>query len=761
MSKMLPSIIMLLTAMSPAISHAGTDYKIPMPEGSSAHEITGYGHEVSITDMTPEELTALNGKKSPLMASGGINFTVNLVYDNSAYIAKNFYIYNNDTFLGGYASRYAPDGHTVNLENIAPGTYSIMTSFQETTSHAGNPWTWCFVFLEDVQVDDSGEVNLEAAAATNQFKGSSILPNGEVAKVDNNGYDENLDPKFIPGNCHSKLIQTTIYDTKYNAWIVSTVGNIGTYAMDNAYGVGIHWRPEEMYDIMVNDISDNLIICQQRDNYIDTGIAATVAYSRGTSNLTLQNDKNNYITIEESFKHTPAFDTHGSPDEKSQYSCLGYGESSYFPYTMLPWAMENNLPYTMFYSTSANVADFPDAYPYYRFQLYDAAVEWNEFYIKGQRFYFDNGDAVYSFSNFFAPSDVSGTRALDASGNEVYYDFPGNLGLEVKASSLINYTYGNSASINTMTPVVYRNGDSFHTNLNPQFKGLLGEDRESDRIELEMSVSIDGVAQDVNAESWNSFWSTATDNKPKGVYEATIENSNNIIVNEVAGLSRTVLKFSYEREDVCPPVLQALQFRNDDNQFTQYFHSANEVEIILCAGDYDWVETEDFLDYNYETKPVTVSIEIARHCDDNNWEWQPATIEKVDEFCNNAAFGYYFKGNLKNIPEELPTGWYDVRATVTDAAGNINEQIIGPAFHINKDSGLDAIVGDTSSLLSNDALSVSFKDGSSADFYIYGTDGCLLKQAHGTSISLQDLNRGIYIVKAHATDKAGTIKIAK
>jgi len=687
----------------------------------------------------------MNRKNCPMASpDSGVTLNINLVYEEADYSAKNFYIYNEDTFMGGHVSEYSDDGHSIILNNLSPATYTIMAAFDELISHPGTPWTRCYVFAENIEVNDDMSVNMEAASAVNQFIGKSFLPNGEEARLDNNGYDENFEPRFIPGNCLNKLIQTTIFDTKYNTWIASLVGSTGTYDMDNVYGLGIHWRLEEMYNIMVNDISDNILICQQRDNYTEDGIVATVAYSKGTDNLLLCNNPSNFRSIEESFTHTPAFGIYGSPDDKYQFTCLGFKNWSYFLYPIIPWII--NTPFTMSFSSSDNEPEFSDFHPYYRFQLNDAVVDWTEYNLKGQRFAFDEDGAFYSFSNFYAQADFSGVCALDENNQEVYYDFPGNPGLEVQAYSPISYIYGNSASLNTINPLVYKQADKFITNLNPSFQGLLGEDRAADKIGLDVSVSHDEEVVLTDGQDWNRFWNENPNKSPDGVYVARFENNSNIMVDDIAGYNVTNLSFSYEREDICPPAIQALQFRDNDNIFAQRFKTVDDVNIIVCAGDYAWFEDEDYICYNYISKPLNVDVSIATH-DSEVKDWMPVVMNEVKEFGNLAGYGCFFRGSLSDSDINAIPGWYDIRIEVTDEAGNSNLQILGPAFYVDNVTGMDNIVINNSDLVYENGV-ISSADGEAYEFMVYSSEGQLRLSERAPRISLVGFEKGIYFVTA-------------
>lgn len=689
---------------------------------------------------------------------GSAALTVNLDYIDNDYTPKNIYIYNEDVFEGGYISKYDPELRCVVFEGLPDGVYTIMASFDEKTSHFGTDWTMCFVFKEDVKVEGLTEITVDPTTATNQFIGKSLLPNGEIAEVDIYQYDENFDYEFIPGNCSDKLIQTTIYDTRYDAWIVSAIGNTGTYAMENYFGPGIHWKPEEQYNIMVNDISDNLVIVQQRDNYTDDGMVATVAYSKGLSNFDLSNNPENYQKVSESFDHTPAFDNYGATGEIYQLTGLGYKGWSYFPYSMIPWRMSS--PSTLYYSTSDNADDFEDFHSYYRFELYDAMADWNQFYVKGQRLTFDDQGGVYVFSNFFTPSEYSGTRAVNEEGDEIYYEFPGNSGLNVRPSEMTPYVYGNSMAYNTISPVIYHNDNGYYTNFNPNYKGLLGEDREADKIALKTQVYHNGEELSVAPEDWNSFWHQAPSNDNTGVYTAKFVNDENIKVGDMQGYNITELSFSYDNEDICPPSLQAIQFRNNDNVFTHEFSDKSDVNVIIAGGDYDWWETEDYLEYNYTSKPVSLELEIARHGEETK-SWSKIETSIIEEYNNIAGYGYYFKGNLNEV--ELPSSdsWYDLRISLTDEAGNTNIQEIGPAFKIcSSTTDIYEIAANETSIKYLDGKLISI-DGTVGNFTVTDVTGKIVKKFSGKSVDLSDLSAGIYFAVFETSETISNLKFIK
>ena len=52
------------------------------------------------------------------------------------------------------------------------------------------------------------------------------------------------------------------------------------------------------------------------------------------------------------------------------------------------------------------------------------------------------------------------------------------------------------------------------------------------------------------------------------------------------------------------------------------------------------------------------------------------------EWANIPGFGRHFIGNLPKVDEKAHLGWFDLRITLTDAAGNSQTQLVRPAFQV-------------------------------------------------------------------------------
>ena len=68
-------------------------------------------------------------------------------------------------------------------------------------------------------------------------------------------------------------------------------------------------------------------------------------------------------------------------------------------------------------------------------------------------------------------------------------------------------------------------------------------------------------------------------------------------------------------------------------------------------------------------------------------EWNALEVSCNDEW-SSANFGYFYEASMGQVTEHSPNGWYDLKVTLTDEAGNLQEQTISPAFKINTLSGI-------------------------------------------------------------------------
>ena len=100
------------------------------------------------------------------------------------------------------------------------------------------------------------------------------------------------------------------------------------------------------------------------------------------------------------------------------------------------------------------------------------------------------------------------------------------------------------------------------------------------------------------------------------------------------------------------------------------------------------------------------------------------------------SYGMYWEGTLSNFDVTSANGWYDIRTTLTDAAGNKQVQTITPAIYINSllTGGITDILNPTITLSVCNGKIVSSTD---AEVNVYTLTGAKIQNSN--------LPRGIYI----------------
>ena len=100
------------------------------------------------------------------------------------------------------------------------------------------------------------------------------------------------------------------------------------------------------------------------------------------------------------------------------------------------------------------------------------------------------------------------------------------------------------------------------------------------------------------------------------------------------------------------------------------------------------------------------------------------------------GWGYYYRASLKDVEGAGEKGWFDLRFSMADAAGNTHVQTVSPAFRIDDlvDTGISQLTNDNgqSTIPGNET--------------VYDVMGRRLANAQ-SSISNGQSQKGIHIVR--------------
>ncbi|MDD6474051.1 MAG: T9SS type A sorting domain-containing protein, partial [Sodaliphilus pleomorphus] len=142
--------------------------------------------------------------------------------------------------------------------------------------------------------------------------------------------------------------------------------------------------------------------------------------------------------------------------------------------------------------------------------------------------------------------------------------------------------------------------------------------------------------------------------------------------------------------------------------------------------------------------PASVKVEYAPY---GTSDFFNLPVEQVPEYYYMPGLGYYYRGSLETVNAASPNGWFDLRITLTDSVGNMQRQVISPAFKISSLTGVRdvALQNGVSIYAVQSMIYINGIDNPSVD--IYDLSGRHMISTNGNHVDA-GLAPGIYIVKA-------------
>lgn len=264
------------------------------------------------------------------------------------------------------------------------------------------------------------------------------------------------------------------------------------------------------------------------------------------------------------------------------------------------------------------------------------------------------------------------------------------------------------------------------------------------------------AGNDTIATEWGKFSSALqafekSDHDPVEI--RIILDNTNFMVDTLQGHSRAEYIYRENETDVVPPTLTMLQLRNKQGKITNKFDKLSDADIFFNAADFYRNAPEMYL----LNSPYTVKVEIASRGS------QRFTELHVQDYASNTAmptWGDGYKIDLSQYDHKNADGWFRLRFTLTDAAGNRNVQTISPALYARSAATGVTSVGD------NDPFGIEMYGNTlhmegveSADVQIFNLGGAAVFSASGSEFNLSSLPKGIYMVRAAAAGSVATRKI--
>ena len=287
----------------------------------------------------------------------------------------------------------------------------------------------------------------------------------------------------------------------------------------------------------------------------------------------------------------------------------------------------------------------------------------------------------------------------------------------------------------------------------PQWIGNFGERRPIDILEMRFTALAD---KDTIASGWNDFRTKIGSHaKPEhDPHLITLQLDNrNFKVDTLQGRTYAEITYKEGNEDICVPTMQMMQFRNKDGKITNRFDNAGEGTLNFSYGDFNYTRPAN----RYELAPCEVKVEFAPYGSGNYAELK---TEEIEEYKTMPVWGYFRRALIDKNLGYNPSGWFDLRFTLRDKAGNTQIQTVSPAFYAKfTTNGVNDIENSGSDLSVRGDELLTGDDSSRVE--IWSMAGVRKIVATGSRVSISGLSSGVYV--ARVTDRRGvrTLKLIK
>lgn len=587
---------------------------------------------------------------------------------------------------------FEPDYSLANL-SVTPGTYDMMYEFWNN----GDGPVIGRVIKENVIIESSQtDITCDYKEATRTISFRPVLPNGNEMTLYTYRWltQEPWYEVEVEGNIYDQYTVASIISKDYGT-IATFFGNCG--ANDTEY----EGDRLETFDFLINPgISNRYVFRKLLCIPLPNGDELDLLMStEGADTNLVTCDPMDYQLVEHEFVHTPAFGTYDLNTDfgaTTEVGVMDYGleqggfsgsrsaDSKTYTLVNIPYPVEQMAMYS-----SYQLNDFTKSY----------TIDWGD----------GETEEYYSYFGTCSP------KYLHNGEKSVYYYGPQSMYVPSIDFEFVHYPcmddftfmpsesnikIGESPALFTVYYASYDGwwDDKVHrVEADVTYSGYLGEKRYADLGLAEFSAKFNGEDFLNPNYDWDTalyLWSLGY--PEAGVIELEFKNDN-VEVDGLPGHNYAKLTANYRNEDDNVPVIQALTMRNTkDNQIDCRFENPEDGKIIFTGADFNInIELDGYyLNTWMDEEPMNVVVEYAPY-GTGDWEELPYAIyEEKHKDC----WGSFYSTPLAHVNRQSETGWFDLRLSLTDEAGNSNVQEISPAFRIASlaTSGVKAINTDSS-----------------------------------------------------------------
>lgn len=667
-----------------------------------------------------------------------VRLDVDLTWNPETERPSSITLMNEDTYLTASLDGMPSEakGFYIPLEPGQEGTYQVIMCFQKLDALMFEGHR-SFIISEDCDLTANLALDINAAMADRLIKFRSFNSDGAETTVTNFMMGEEGFYEVEKGNARLvNISDILIYEDKI-FYTTPSLGIDGIMNFPDEYDIPLKDAGLEIGDIYINEVSDNWKIVQCRSIYRQDKCLTDFAVILSSLHKDIQEATNN-PDIYYSYKPKFILPTN---DPLSGYK-YGVFPAITTPYSLLTAGMSlaMNEP-----EISVCIPDECEFIEFNTSSLFNVTRDETFDYqpiITSPKLFLSSKIPLWYYS-----SPIISILGMNKKMESGYFNIP-ELNGKVTSETILGTTAPYAVVGMGRN---YTSKSKFTYNLDCVFAGSFGEKYNYETSTMQNSIKCNGklLLSNSNLSEFGNIY--ATKGNPKGNFEMRMEVSRPLS----NGLDRkTTVDSKWNNtsstQDQTPPTLTFLQFRNKEGIVGDNFINAEDGLIYMTAGDFEprvilnAIETEDgFWNYDYfEYQAPQVSLEYRP---DGSEQFYGLEITEIPENFNEHGFGAFYTCELGQIATGSASGWFDLRITLMDQAGNSQIQTLEKAFRIDALSGVNKITEDTEEIIvnGNNILAPPY-------YKVYTTSGIMT--------SPYNLSPGIYMVKSNCKTHKVIIK---
>lgn len=634
---------------------------------------------------------------------------------------------------------------------VPSGVFDFAVSLNHVNPDHARQWDYSiFLIKENVEVSDDVTIIMRPSEAHNHIAFRSYNSDGSETRLPKGRYEgKDWDFQIVEDGNISSMELIRLLDHKSYGVIDYMVTSVRLVESSEVYPY--RNDGEKVFDIYVNDVSSAYEFRQVRMMRMpDESSEMIVMNYNGPldEEILVQNDCSDYYELKPQISHTPV----SAIDDAAANYAVGYGatiQGGGIPGLTTQIGSPNANIHKVMVSPGESNADRPLAL--LSWILTDCETDSHVYKTVSPNMYVAGEED--SFFSFFTSGDYS----YGFQGQYYGKFYPGHPGLAVFNDEM-SVGLGQTAPISLISYKEYEWDGRTLMNFQSVSLGQIGEIRGADELATTYSLTFNGEDALKGMDlfgNWASNW--MYEEHGVGKYILTAENSN-YGFDDIDGHSITEVAFDTRLEDHFPPALQMLQIRDINGKISVAFDDSSEAELRIVGGDFNNAEGDpDEYGWKqswYEIEPAELKVEYAPLGSDVFTELTGITR---DDYLTYWGFADYYSVSLGDVRKNSENGWYDLRITLTDPAGNYQRQTLSPAFKINNPSGVEKVIAEKSKILYRGNVVESTDD--SGYIELIDSNGRIVGK--GIQVSTSGLPSGVYMARLMYDGGIESLKIVK